>query len=217
MLASPVTATHAWHDSFTFVTCLIYICDMFHSRAWHGSCPRTSRHQRYAREPRDCRTCVTCLIQIRDMTRSHAWHVSFRCVTSLIHMRGMAHAHVVTLPTRCSYPMTATRVWHYSFTLVTWLTHMRDMTHSHATWLTSTDITSPTACSWAPWLPHVPDMTHSHSCMYVQNIFWEFLWHPCPATQTHPWVCTDSWKRLNILAPAKLPRSNRTVKPLWFS
>jgi len=178
----------------------------------------------YITSPTVC-SRASWLPHMRDMSHSNSWHDSFTCLTCLIQVRDKSHSHAWhgSCPRRHATnemlvsPMTATRVWHYSFTLVTWLTHMRDMTHSHATWLTSTDITSPTACSWAPWLPHVPDMTHSHSCMYVQNIFWEFLWHPCPATQTHPWVCTDSWKRLNILAPAKLPRSNRTVKPLWFS
>jgi len=66
-----------WHDSSTYVTWLIHMCDMTHPHMWH-----------------DSSTCVTWLIHICDMTHPYMWHDSSTCVTWLIHICDMTHPHV---------------------------------------------------------------------------------------------------------------------------
>jgi len=59
-----MTHSYVWHDSFIYMTLLIYTCDMTHSYVWH-----------------DAFTRVTWLIHICDMTHSHVWYASFMCGT----------------------------------------------------------------------------------------------------------------------------------------
>jgi len=58
-----------WHDSFIYVTWLIFICDLTHLYMWH-----------------DSSICVTWLIYICDMTHLYMWHDSSICVTWLIYI-----------------------------------------------------------------------------------------------------------------------------------
>ena len=92
-----------WHDSYIYVTWLIwqgegiwivlawymYVCDMTHAWMWHTSF-----------------VYVTWLMYVCDVTHSYVWHDSFICVTWLIHMCDVTHSYV----------------WHDSFICVTWLT-----------------------------------------------------------------------------------------------
>ena len=93
-----------WHDSFTCVPWLIYVCDITHSRACHDSC-----------------TCVTWFIHTCDMTRSHVCHDfvdAFTCATSAVYVY--------------LWDITHSNVWHDLFKRVTWHIQTCDMYHSNA-------------------------------------------------------------------------------------
>jgi len=112
-----VTHSYVWHDSFTYVTCLIVCVTWFiHMRDMTDLCVSC-----------DSLICVTWLIHICDMTHSmcdmthsYAWHDSFMCVTWLIH--AVALTWLVGM---CGV------MPHVSFMCVTWLLGMCHMTHSY--------------------------------------------------------------------------------------
>ena len=108
-----MTYSHVRHDSFTYMTWLIFMCDMSHSHVWHGSF-----------------TGVAWLIHICGMTHSHVWHALFACVTWLIHICDITHPHVCNHSVACVICLKS-QVWQDSFTCVTWLIHMCNMTPSH--------------------------------------------------------------------------------------
>ena len=99
-----MTRSHVWHDSFTYVTWLIHMCDMTrfscvtwlihmcdmtHSHVWHDSflmSDMTHSHMWH-----DSFTCVTWLV-------SYEWHDSFTCVTWLIHIFDMTRSYACHNP-----------------------------------------------------------------------------------------------------------------------
>ena len=135
-----------WHDSFIYVTRLIYIsdihlCAMTHSHMWHDSfiyVTCTSHSYTW----RKSFTYVTWLIYTCDKTHSHTWHDSFIYVTWLIHIHDMTQSY-------CA--ITHSHTWHQSFIYVTWLIHIRDMTQSYMCHDSFTYVT---------WLIHICDMRH---------------------------------------------------------
>ena len=155
----------AWHNSFTYVTCLIHVCvhvcDMSHWHVWH-----------------DPFTCVTWRNHICDMTAKlvsisahtqvwlrvsyETWHIHV-CETTHSYLRHITHIHESVHTRECimshiymSHCHKHEYVWHDSFTCVTWLIYMCDMMHSRV-WTDS--------CIWVIWRIHMCDMTH----LYVRH------------------------------------------------
>jgi len=177
-----MTHLHVWHDSFTCVTWLIYMCDMTHLHVWHDSF-----------------TCVIWLIYMCDMTHLHVWHDSFTRVPWLIYMCDithlyawhdssivlhtcdMTHSHTNTrvkcaataLLSALSWVMTHSHVWHDSSTCVTWLIYM---CFAHVTWLIYIcDMTHLHAWHDSSIFLHTCDMTHSQANTRVKCAFTAWL------------------------------------------
>jgi len=113
--------SYGWHDSVTYVTWLIHMCDMTHSHIGQDS---------FMWVIWLTHVWVIWLTHVHDLTWRIRW--SFICVTWLTHICDMTHPYV----------------WHDSLTYATWLIHMCDMTHSHmwhdsficVTWITHSHI-----------------------------------------------------------------------------
>jgi len=167
-----------WHDSLTYVTWLIDICDMTHLHVtWLiDICDMTHLHMWH-----DSLTYVTWLIYICDMTHWHMWHDSFTYVTWLIDLCDMTHLHVsinhatrgdeschtcnVTMCVRCrpgkschTCEWVMSHMWRRSVTRVneSYRTHINEPCHT---------------CVWT--MMHMCDMTHAH------------VWHDSLITMTH--------------------------------
>ena len=123
----------AWHDSFTCVTWLIYMCGGLRgvtaaSRAepscvWHDSFTRVAKPYLYAWH--DVFIRVTWLIYMCDMTHLHVW----RSLWCSCRFSRRAFICVTWLIQTCDTLFLC--AWHALFIRVTRLIYMSDMTHSY--------------------------------------------------------------------------------------
>jgi len=129
--SNPATHVHMGHDSFTYVTWLIHICDMTHSYVTVFILPAINASSNPGMRVRMgyfSFTYMTRRIHIYDMTHSyvpiHMRHDLFIYVTWLNHIYDMAHTYVSIYMSPASKAASnpAMRVRGYdSFTYVTWL------------------------------------------------------------------------------------------------
>ena len=76
-VATCMTRSYVWHDSFICVTWLVHMWDMTRSYAWHESF-----------------ICFTWLVHVCDMTHWYVWHDAFICWTWLVYTCDRAHWYV---------------------------------------------------------------------------------------------------------------------------
>jgi len=102
------TDSFAWHDSFTCVPWLIYMCDMTHFYVWHDSFKS-----------------VAWLIHTCAMTHSHVCHDLFICVTIAIALSHSCHA----------YKWFTSHIWVSHVTHINTSCHTCECVMPHVTWM----------------------------------------------------------------------------------
>jgi len=98
----------AWHDSFMYVTCLIYVCDVTHSCTWHDSfmyVPRRMCHDSFIHVTSSMHRGERCW---KPAKKSFMWAMTPSHVTRLIHICAATDSYI--------FP-------HDSFIYVPWLPH----------------------------------------------------------------------------------------------
>ena len=158
-----MTHTHMWHDSFTYVTWLIHMCDMTHSHMWHDSftyvtwlVDRSFPHVRH-----DSFTCVwmshvTCM----NESWSHMWRSDHETCHTCGKLLSMSHVTFVN-------ESWLTYWWVMSQTSVTcvscicpFLYNMCKMNHSHV--LPQVRLLTHHTHTCVLWLIYMCNMTHSY-------------------------------------------------------
>jgi len=184
-----MTHSYVWHDSFIFVTWLIYKCDS-------NPCIITGT-------PSFPFKRATHRIHMCDMTHSYVWHDSFICVTRLIHTCDTTHSYV----------------WHDSFICVTRLIHMqcanlilqKSLIHCNALPHTATHCnTLQHTATHCHILQHTATHCNQHTWILTNSVAFESV---CVSRGS---VCTKTstrWSRGAITKLTKLGSTNLSVTP----
>ena len=120
------THSHAWHDAFVCVPCLMHMCAMTHACVRHDSWMCVTWLMNVCDMTHEC---VTWLTDLYDMTGACVWHDSFMCVTWPMHICAMPYWYVCHDSCMCVHVRDVTHGSHVNDK--SWLTHKWHLCVSH--------------------------------------------------------------------------------------